>query len=186
MKFTLKALEFVLVFGVSLVLLSVTVSAEEPGVEGIARPFMGEEKVTDGEIVSFDGKSMSKSKKEFDPNIHGVVVKDPALAIMDLNKQDTMYVATSGKVLVKVSTEKGAIKANDYITSSRIPGVGVRADKDGVVLGVALEAFNGSGTGYIPVNVRPHFLGTERNDGFFKSKVWPVILLVLVDFLIFR
>ncbi len=42
----------------------------------------------------------------------------------------------------KVSLENGPIKIGDYLTPSSIPGVAMRADGAGLVIGVALSAFD--------------------------------------------
>lgn len=170
-----------LIFTVSVFVISASVGyAQEEGLEGIARPLVSKEKVVDGQIVSFDGESMSVAKKEFDPNIYGVAVADPALAIMDLNNENSLYVATSGKALVKVSAKNGEIKVNDLVTSSDEPGVGVKADGDGVVLGTALQEFDSSGSGFISVNVRPHFSGEAERDNFIKNNLLPIVVLIIV------
>jgi len=52
-------------------------------------------------------------------------------------------VALNGRVPVKVSTENGEIKAGDFLTSSSIPGVAMKATKPGQVVGKALEDFDG-------------------------------------------
>ncbi|MFH1601456.1 MAG: hypothetical protein ABIB61_00685, partial [Candidatus Shapirobacteria bacterium] len=49
-----------------------------------------------------------------------------------------------GKVPVKVSTQNGAIKVGDPLTTSEIPGVAVKATGPGKIIGYALESFDGS------------------------------------------
>lgn len=185
MKFTIKVTVFA-VFLVAVVIFKPPRALAQAGIEGIASPLVTEELVVDGEIISYDGDSMSKSKKPFDPNIHGVAVTNPALAVMDLNNETGMYVATSGKVKVKVSAKGGSIKVNDLITSSEDPGVGVKASGEGVVLGVALESFDGSGTGYISVNVRPHFSGDDDGTNIFKKNIVLMLLLFFLNLILFR
>ncbi|MDP3994605.1 MAG: hypothetical protein Q8P91_02145, partial [bacterium] len=48
----------------------------------------------------------------------------------------------SGRVPVKVSTINGSIKAGDPITTSEIPGVGMKATKAGQIVGKALADYN--------------------------------------------
>ena len=185
MKFALRIFVLIFLLAATTALIS-TKALAQAGIEGIASPLVTDEQVVDGEIISYDGESMSKSKKAFDPNIYGVAVKNPALAVMDLNNEASMYVATSGKVLVKVSAKEGAIKVNDLITSSEDPGVGVKASSEGVVLGVALESFDGSGSGYIPDNVRPHFSGDHTEGNIFKKNIVPMLLLFFLNLILFR
>lgn len=45
----------------------------------------------------------------------------------------------TGRVPVKVSTINGNIQAGDYITSSNIPGIGMKATEAGTMIGKALE-----------------------------------------------
>ena len=49
-----------------------------------------------------------------------------------------VIVGLSGRVPVKVSTKNGDIRPGDYITTSDIPGVGMRATRAGHVIGKAL------------------------------------------------
>lgn len=48
-------------------------------------------------------------------------------------------IMTGGIAFVKCNTENGTIKKDDLVTSSSVPGVGMKATKTGMVLGLALE-----------------------------------------------
>ncbi len=75
----------------------------------------------------------------------GVVSTLPNLAIGEL--KDALYpkpVALIGRVPVRVSTANGAIEAGDSLALSETPGVLVKATKAGVVMGRAMEAFDGT------------------------------------------
>ncbi len=48
-------------------------------------------------------------------------------------------VMTGGITFVKCNAENGVVKKGDLITSSSIPGVGMKATKTGMVIGLALE-----------------------------------------------
>lgn len=52
--------------------------------------------------------------------------------------------AIAGRVKTKVSTINGAIKAGDAITTSTIPGFGMKATQAGTIVGKALQDFDGS------------------------------------------
>jgi hypothetical protein len=52
-------------------------------------------------------------------------------------------VALTGRVPVKVSDENGPIYAGDYLTTSSIPGVAMKATKAGQVIGQAMTWFEG-------------------------------------------
>ena len=51
-------------------------------------------------------------------------------------------VALSGRVPINVSTKNGPIKRGDLLTASSLPGVAVRTDKAGQVIGSALEDYD--------------------------------------------
>jgi len=159
------------------------VFALEPSViNGIAIPLVTNEKnISEGQIISYDGKSMERSKSEYDKKIYGVTVMDPDLAITDLDRKDQAYVLSNGRASVKVSSKNGSIQVNDYITSSDEPGVGMRATEDGTVLGTALEAFDKDGVGVISVQVSPH---TEVNISDEHKSRWNPMLLVIIFFVV--
>lgn len=159
------------------------VFALEPSViNGIAIPLVTNEKnISEGQIISYDGKSMERSKSEYDKKIYGVTVMDPDLAITDLDRKGQAYVLSNGRASVKVSSKNGSIQVNDYITSSDEPGVGMRATEDGTVLGTALEAFDKDGVGVISVQVSPH---TEVNISDEHKSRWNPMLLVIIFFVV--
>ena len=80
----------------------------------------------------------------------GVVSTNPFQVMnRELNDQrpsDTQPIAMSGTTLVKVSTANGPIKKGDLLAASNIPGVAVRTDKAGQIIGSALENYDGSET----------------------------------------
>jgi hypothetical protein len=94
-----------------------------------------------GDIVSFTDNKFVLSSKIGDSAMVGVVVEDPATSFEDTNMTQYKFITPEGDVLVNVSGKNGSIKEGDFITSSDIPGVGVRALESGQVLGVALEEY---------------------------------------------
>ncbi|MBI2642036.1 MAG: hypothetical protein HYW96_00475, partial [Candidatus Wildermuthbacteria bacterium] len=75
----------------------------------------------------------------------GVVSTLPNLAIGEL--KNALYpkpVALVGRVPVRVSTANGPVVPGDSLALSDIPGVLVKATKAGVVMGRAMEGFDGS------------------------------------------
>lgn len=114
----------------------------------------------DGNIISSTSKGYALSKIAYDPNIFGVINENPALYIQNTETSGVLPVLTSGKVFVLVSAINGKITKNDFITSSSIAGVGQKADKNGRVLGTALQDYNNSNpqaTSKILVAVNPNF-----------------------------
>lgn len=103
-------------------------------------------KFTNGQIIISDNATMTGkldiSQKAYDDNIIGVyfiyerekipegTIKKVPISNITLNE---------GVVYVKYNSENGSIKKGDYITSSSEGGVGMKASKSGIIVGVALE-----------------------------------------------
>jgi F0F1-type ATP synthase membrane subunit c/vacuolar-type H+-ATPase subunit K len=123
--------------------------------------------VADGDIISSkEGGGYSRSKLLYDPFMFGVVSLNPAVVLYDKGITDGFPIISSGKAYVRVSTEKGEIKRGDLITSSENPGVGVKANENGYVIGTAEEAYssgNKEQVGKILVTIDPRFAQTSSN-----------------------
>lgn len=59
-------------------------------------------------------------------------------------EEHAQAIAIAGRVAVKVSLENGPIAVGDFLTSSSVPGVAMRAGRPGRIIGRALERFDGS------------------------------------------
>ncbi len=117
-----------------------------------------------GELVSvIDDMEVGRSKTDYDKNLIGIVSTDPALTLASYLDQDSSAtVALAGRVPTKVSNEGGAIQPGDKLTSSSKPGVAMRANKTGRVVGVALESFS-EDKGEIEVMINPHQYVNENS-----------------------
>lgn len=114
--------------------------------------------IRNGEIISFSNEGYTRSKRAYDPTVYGIVTTDPAVTMEVIEETDTniYYVVTTGKTQVLVSTSNGPILTGDLITSSDVPGIGMKATNDGYVIGVALEDYtneNPDEAGEIIVNL---------------------------------
>lgn len=124
----------------------------------------------DGSIIVSTSKGYGITTIPYNPNIYGVLTENPAMYIQNTESPDTKPVITWGKAYVLVSTVNGKIAKNDYITTSNRAGVGQKAEKNGRVLGTALEAYNDTNPksiGKILVAVNPNFntsLGNARTN----------------------
>jgi hypothetical protein len=92
-----------------------------------------------GDIVSFNNLDYFLSTTPYDQNIVGVVVENPIVSYEDLNLENYKLIVSSGEALLNVSNRYGNIKEGDFVTSSEIPGVGVKSVKTGQIVGIALE-----------------------------------------------
>lgn len=98
---------------------------------------------------SFVKKSGSSYQKE----IIGIVSTNPYREVLNdrtfSESEHQVPIALSGQVPLKVSTMNGPIQKGDYLTSSSIPGVAMKATKPGPVVAQALQSYNSSGVGQI-------------------------------------
>ncbi|MFA5854259.1 MAG: hypothetical protein WC866_04195 [Patescibacteria group bacterium] len=112
-----------------------------------------------GDIVMVDaentnGYGVKKSDAAYENTLLGVISTKPGF-LTGKQDTDTQPVALAGRVPVKVSTESGEIKPGDPITSSSVPGVGMKAAEAGRVIGIALQGWNEDGIGMVMVFVNP-------------------------------
>lgn len=103
-----------------------------------------------GDIVSIAGDGpaqIQKTEKKYQSNSLGIVSTKPGLILADADGEGKpIVVALSGRVPVKVSGVNGSIKSGDFITSSNIPGVGMKSTDAGQVVGQAMNDFVATST----------------------------------------
>lgn len=117
-----------------------------------------------GDIVSYKEGKYILSSEYHDSDIYGVVVDNPSISFEDRNLEESKLVTSMGEVLLNVSAKGGNIQEGDYVTSSDVPGVGVKASEDGPVLGIAMESFEFSdndeiGQIFVLIDIKTHFFG---------------------------
>lgn len=110
--------------------------------EGVSIPIQITGNVKDGDIISSTSKGYVTSNTPYDPAMSGVVNENFAVGFKNNQLQDAHPVISSGKAYVNVSSINGNIKKGDFITSSSIVGVAQKADKNGFILGSALEDYS--------------------------------------------
>lgn len=136
-----------------------TVSAQV-GSSGIAISLpIRDESVEDAMIVCSRGEGYFLCNEEYSTSMIGVVVEDPAVAFEGDLLSDAHPVVTNGSVVVRVSAQNGNIVEGDLVTSSTTTGVGMKAERNGFVLGTALESFeppNSDQQGLILVSINIH------------------------------
>lgn len=141
----------------------------------VAELFETEETVAIGDVVVTSKKEglLKKSSKPYEDQIVGIVSGSPALLFegsqSKLGATQNQFttgtkppIALSGRVSVKISLENGLIKPGDYLTSSGIPGVAMKATKPGMTLGTALESYTGWGDGTVLVFIN---IGEKNSAG---------------------
>ena len=106
-------------------------------------------KVNNGSIVSSSAKGFILTKTPYDMSIIGVVALNAAVSIEANSQNDKIKrypVVSSGISKILVSSINGPIAKGDAITSSPIPGVGMKATKSGFIVGIAQESFTSGDT----------------------------------------
>jgi hypothetical protein len=96
-----------------------------------------------GQIVTYKDGQYALSSEEYDPYVYGVISTTPAIEfVYEGIERQTVAVVTKGSTPIKVSAQNGAINIGDRVTTSNKPGVAMLANKSGLTLGVAQEAFD--------------------------------------------
>ena len=135
--------------------------AEDVSAVGVATYVPINEAVENGDIISATDKGNFLSTTEYDPQAIGVVATTPAIALKTSNEQKGIPVVNIGSTVVKVSGINGNIKRGDFITTSRVKGVGMKATRNGFIMGQALEDHtfaNKNDVGLVAISLNVHFL----------------------------
>jgi hypothetical protein len=100
----------------------------------------------EGDIISISRKGYVRTRLAYDPTMIGVIVSRPAITLTvkeaTAEAARKQRVVDSGEVLVRVTTANGPIRGGDPVTSSPLPGVGMKAIKSGYAIGTALAAYS--------------------------------------------
>lgn len=120
----------------------------------LAENYLSSQELEPGDVVSLsdDEHSMAvvKSTGSYQGSLIGIVSTKPGVTLNSDAATDSAHpyvypLGLSGRVPVKVTLENGPIAKGDYLSSSSTPGVAMRATKPGIVIGKALENYNGTG-----------------------------------------
>jgi len=98
--------------------------------------------IVDGSIVCHEDEGFKLCSSDYQTEIIGIVVQNPAAAFVEEDKDNNYLVISNGKTAVRVSTQNGNIKKGDLITTSTREGVGILADQNGYVVGTSLEDYS--------------------------------------------
>jgi hypothetical protein len=137
------------------------VSAEDITSVGIATYMPVSAEVEDGDIISSTPKGYVLSTKTYDSQVVGIVAEKPAITLKTDTEAEGIPVVNVGTTAVKVIGTNGDIKKGDFITTSDKPGVGMKANRSGYIIGQALEDVvfpNKNAIELIGINLNLHFL----------------------------
>jgi hypothetical protein len=153
-------------------------AAQSAGTMGVARMIdVIDKNVKDGSILSNSDHGTKLSTMPYDPQVIGIVSQDAGILFDSGSSKNSYPVVSQGKVYILVSAKNGTIKKGDLITTSTIPGVAVKADADGYVLGTALEEYKNTNP------QKAEQIAVELNLHYFNAK--PTLLGSLTDILKF-
>jgi len=158
----------------------------------ISASFSLEKKPPIGAIVSRDEDGFRLTNIKYDTQLVGVVVETSDLIMkyeVDVPGVFTdRYIIDGGEVEVLVNDTNGIIKKGDYITASDKPGEGMRADRDGIMLGIALEDMiknEGSTTDMVRAAIDPRFSTSDKSliaeELFSKYGIFGPIIKAILD-----
>lgn len=122
----------------------------------IAEQINLETPLPNGTILCSTREGFATCDTRYSTNIFGIVTAQPAGQIIADATDEGTYVARTGTAQVKVSTLNGPIVTGALITSSQTSGTGMLADRNGYVIGTALEDLTGA-EGEILVALNIHF-----------------------------
>lgn len=117
---------------------------------------------------------IEKCSSVFSDGIVGAVSTDPSFVLEGAaDAETTRPVALAGRILINVDFSRSAVRIGDYLTSSEIPGVAMKAAEPGRVIGMALESkdscsnFSSSTKCQVMVLINPHwYAGQISKDGY--------------------
>ncbi len=100
-----------------------------------------------GTIVSLkldDAKKVEPTSLDNDDRMHGVVVSANDAPFTLSTDEEKTFVATKGRFEVFVSNENGSVQPGDYISISRVAGIGMKSgEKEVYIIGKAINGFDG-------------------------------------------
>jgi len=145
---------------------------------------VSQKNIKDGSILSSSKQGAVLSTIPFDSQVLGIVSRDAAIVLSTNDDTGGVPIISVGTVYILVSTQQGAIKKGDQLTTSTIPGVAVKAIKDGYVLGEALEDdsdTNKNQIDKIAVNLELHYFNAKPTLAGTLSDVLKLALLPTKD-----
>jgi len=101
-----------------------------------------EGRVQEGSIVSASSRGYELCAKEYSEDVVGVVQKKGAVSFRGPAAEHRYPVTQVGTVPILVSAVNGDIQIGDYISTSTLPGVGMKASKQGAIIGIANTSFS--------------------------------------------
>lgn len=91
-----------------------------------------------------DAKKVEPTSFDNDEHMHGVVVSANDAPFTLSTDEEKTFVATKGRFETFVSNENGTVQAGDFVTISRVAGIGMKAsEREPYIIGKAISGFDG-------------------------------------------
>lgn len=131
-----------------LMLLLVISMAHPLAAQTVTQGYASDDNLQRGMLVSLKDGDTSKiepADQENAKRLHGIVVNPNDAPVTISSEEQKNFVATVGRYEGLVSDQNGAVRKGDYITVSKVRGIGMKTDsKSENVIGKALEDFDGT------------------------------------------
>ncbi len=155
-----RALAFLLCFCLIAVAWPIAVHAQSAQMGVAYSVIVNGDQPKDGDLICTGKGGYVLCADTYSTAIFGVITTSPSAAFQGAPADNQHLALTYGKAFVRVSGVNGAIKKGELVTSSKTPGVAMRASKNGYVLGLALEDFTPAksddvGTIAVSLNIHP-------------------------------
>jgi F0F1-type ATP synthase membrane subunit c/vacuolar-type H+-ATPase subunit K len=133
-----------------------------------------EQPVVVGSIVSYSNGKYLLSNKKYDENVLGVITDEAITSVEDVNIDQYKLVVTTGDTSVQVTNKYGEIKKGDFVTTSEVPGVGMKASQSGQVIGIALEDYTPTkpedvGNIDVTLNIKSQFISVAASANLLSA-----------------
>ncbi|HXV27225.1 MAG TPA: hypothetical protein VD862_04360, partial [Candidatus Paceibacterota bacterium] len=149
-------------------------SCETDDVDYAERFYAGESGIAPGDVIVADprgavdigvpgadyNQAVVRSTTAYQGSTIGIISTMPGLIIgaKGTAEHPTVEVALAGRVPVKVNDQNGPVSVGDMLTSSDEPGIAMRANRAGMVVGTALtEPYASGSQQYVIAFVNPQF-----------------------------
>jgi hypothetical protein len=130
-----------------LMLLLVLAQAGPVAAQTITQGYSSDTSIQRATIVSLSAdnpKKVEPTSLDNDERMHGVVVNANDASFTLSTEEEKTFVATKGRFEVFVSNENGTVQPGDFISVSRVAGIGMKAgENDPYIIGKAITGFDG-------------------------------------------
>jgi len=184
-KTNIFALLFLITIALLLTHSSTPASAQSSDISySYSIPIEGDQSIQNGNIISIKNGQYILSNEEYDIDTIGIVNQNSAIQFEISSQRPTYPLIAKGHSIVKINPINGNIQVGDFITSSTMPGIGMKAAKNGQVIGQALENYTFTSPneiGQILVSINIHTTGSSDPSTYPQTSLTNIFYKGLSD-----